>query len=61
MIFNLFIIGVYFKDVHGGEQWFNTYEEALNAYIKTDKTEKFDEIDEIEINHGKVINEQKIH
>ena len=51
---------VYFKDTHGDDQRFNTYEEALNACIEDEKTEKIDEIIEIEINHGNVIKEQKI-
>lgn len=51
---------VYFKDLHGDDQWFNTYEEALNACIEDEKTEKIDEITEVEINHGKVVEEQKI-
>ncbi len=51
---------VYFKDVHGNDQWFKTYDEALNACIEADKTEVFDEITEIEINHGKVVEEQKM-
>ena len=51
---------VYFKDPHGDDKWFNTYEDALNACIDADKTEKIDEITEIEINHGKVVEEQKI-
>jgi len=50
---------VYFKDTHGDDQWFKTYDEALQACIEADKTEVFDEITEIEIKHGKVIEEQK--
>jgi len=52
---------IYFTDLHGDNQWFNTYEEALNACIEDDKTNAFDEITEIEINHGKVVDEQKIY
>ena len=51
---------IYFKDMYGDDQWFNTYEEALNACIEDEKTEKIDEITEIKINHGKVVEEQKI-
>ena len=51
---------IYFKDPHGDDQWFNTYEDALNACIEADKIEPIDEITEIEINHGKVVEEQKI-
>ena len=51
---------VYFKNTNGDDQWFDTYEDALNACIEADKTEVFDEITEIEINHGKVVEEQKI-
>lgn len=51
---------IYFKDPHGDDMWFNTCEEALNACIEDEKTEKFDEIIEIEINHGKVIENKKI-
>jgi len=51
---------IYFKDAHGDDQWFNTYEEALNACIEDEKTEVFDEITEVTINHGKVIEEQKV-
>ena len=50
---------VYFKDPHGDDQWFNTYEDALNICIEDEETEVFDEITEIEIRHGKVIKEQK--
>lgn len=40
---------------------FNTYEEALKACIKADKdTEMIDEIFEIEINQGVVIENKKI-
>jgi len=52
---------VYFKDPHGDDQWFDTYEEAINACIDDEKTEKIDEITEIEINHGKVMDIQKIY
>jgi hypothetical protein len=51
---------IYFKDPRGDDMWFNTYEEALNACIEDEKTEKIDEITEIEINHGKVIEDKKI-
>lgn len=51
---------VYFKDARGNDKWFNTYEEALNSCIKDENTEVFDEITEIEINHGKVVEEQKV-
>ena len=51
----------YFKDPLGDDKWFNTYEDALNACIEADKSEVFDEITEIEINHGKVVDEQKIY
>ena len=51
---------IYFKNVHGEDQWFNTYEDALDACIEDEDTEVFDEISEIEINHGKVVKEQKI-
>ena len=51
---------IYFKDPRGDDMWFNTYEEALNACIEDEKTEKIDEITEIEINHGKVIKDKKI-
>ena len=51
---------IYFKNVHGEDQWFNTYEDALDACIEDEDTEVFDEITEIEINHGKVVKEQKI-
>ena len=51
---------VYFKDILGDDKWFNTYESALNACIDDEKTEKIDEVTEIEINHGKVVEEQKI-
>lgn len=51
---------IYFKDLHGDDMWFKTYEEALNACIENDKTEAFEEITEIEINHGKVIEDKKI-
>lgn len=50
---------IYFKDILGDDKWFNTYEDALNACIDDEKTEKIDEITEIEIKHGKVIEEQK--
>ena len=46
---------IYFKNVHGEDQWFNTYEDALDACIEDEDTEVFDEITEIEINHGKVL------
>lgn len=49
----------YFKDTHGDDQWFKTYDEALQACIEDEKTEVFDEITEIEIRRGKVIEEQK--
>ena len=52
---------VYFTDPHGDDQWFDTYEEAFNACIEDEKTEAFDEITEIEINHGKVMDEKKIY
>lgn len=51
---------IYFKNAHSNDLWFKTYEEALNACIEDEKTEVFDEITEIEINHGKVVEEQKI-
>ncbi len=51
---------VYFKDPHGNDQWFKTYDEALKACIEDEKTEKFDEIVEITINHGKIVNENRI-
>lgn len=51
---------IYFKNPKGDDVWFKTYEEALNACIENDKTEAFDEITEIEINHGKVIEDKKI-
>ena len=51
---------IYFKDPHGDDLWFNTYEDALNACVEVDKLEKIDEIIEIEINHGKVIESKKI-
>ena len=52
---------IYFKDHHGDDMCFNTYEDALKACIKADKdTEKIDEIFEIEINHGVVIENKKI-
>lgn len=50
---------VYFKDPHGDDKWFKTYDEALQACIEADKTEVFDEITELKIRHGKVIGEQK--
>ncbi len=51
---------IYFKDSRGDDLWFNTYEDALKACVEADKTEKIDEIIEIEINHGKVIETKKI-
>ena len=51
---------IYFKYPRGDDMWFNTYEEALIACIEDEKTEKIDEITEIEINHGKVIEDKKI-
>lgn len=51
---------IYFKDTHGDDLWFNTYEDALKACVEVDKSEKIDEIIEIEINHGKVIESKKI-
>jgi hypothetical protein len=51
---------IYFKDPHGDDLWFNTYEDALKACVEVDKLEKIDEIIEIEINHGKVIETKKI-
>ena len=51
---------VYFKNTNGDDRWFETYEDALNACIEDEKTEVFDEITEVEINHGKVVEEQKI-
>lgn len=51
---------VYFKDPRGDDMWFNTYEEALNVCIEDEKTECIEEIFEIEINHGKVIENNKI-
>lgn len=51
---------IYFKDPRGDDLWFNTYEDALNACVEVDKLEKIDEIVEIEINHGKVIESKKI-
>lgn len=50
---------IYFKDPRGNDMGFKTYEEALNACLKAEETEKFEEIIELEINHGKVI-ESKI-
>lgn len=46
---------IYFKDPRGDDLWFDTYEDALKACIEADKTEKIDEIIELEIHHGKVI------
>ena len=49
---------IYFKDPHGEDQWFKTYDEALQACIEDEKSEKIDEITEIEIKHGDIIREQ---
>ena len=51
---------IYFKDSRGNDMGFKTYEEALNVCFKAEETEKFEEIIEIEINHGKVIETKKI-
>lgn len=51
---------IYFKDPKGEDMCFNTYGEALKACVEVDKLEKIDEIIEIEINHGKVIESKKI-
>lgn len=51
---------IYFKDPLGNDMWFNTYNEALNACFKAEETEKFDEIIELEIYHGVVIENKKI-
>jgi len=51
---------VYFKDTHGDDKWFNTYEEALNACIEDEKTEKIDEVTDVTIIHGEILEEQKI-
>ena len=51
---------VYFKEPNGDDMCFNTYEDALNACIEAVETEKFDEIIELEIYHGVVIENKKI-
>lgn len=51
---------IYFKDSGGNDMGFNTYDEALNACLKAEETEKFDEIIELEIYHGVVIENKKI-
>lgn len=51
---------IYFKDPRGDDLWFDTYEDALKACVEADKTEKIDEIIELEINHGIVIENKKI-
>lgn len=51
---------IYFKDPSGNDMGFNTYGEALNACLKAEETEKFDEIIELEIYHGVVIENKKI-
>ena len=51
---------IYFKDPHGEDQWFKTYYEALQACIEDEKSEKIDEITEITINHGKILEEEKV-
>ena len=51
---------IYFKDPLGNDMCFNTYNEALNACFKAEETEKFEEIIELEINHGKVLESKKI-
>lgn len=51
---------IYFKDPLGNDMCFNTYNEALNACFKAEETEKFDEIIELEIYHGVVIENKKI-
>lgn len=51
---------IYFTDPKGDDLWFNTYGDALNACIEADKTEKFDEIIELEIYRGIVIENKKI-
>ena len=51
---------IYFKDPRGDDLWFDTYEYALKACVEADKTEKIDEIIELEINHGIVIGNKKI-
>lgn len=51
---------IYFKNPRGDDMWFDTYEDALKACVEVDKTEKIDEIIEVEINHGKVIESKKI-
>lgn len=50
---------VYFKDTRGDDLWVKTLDEARQACIENDKTEVFSEIVELEIRHGKVIEEQK--
>ena len=51
---------IYFKSPNGDDMSFNTYQEALNACIKAEESEKFDEIIELEIYHGVVIENKKI-
>ena len=51
---------IYFKNPNGDDMSFNTYQEALNACIKAEESEKFDEIIELEIYHGVVIENKKI-
>ena len=51
---------IYFKDPLGNDMCFNTYGDALNACIEAEETEKFDEIIELEIYHGVVIENKKI-
>ena len=51
---------IYFKDTNGEDMWYDTYEQALNACAESDKEQIFDEVIEVVIDHGKIIEEQKI-